>query len=101
MAESKTGGAKRIWLPEGSAERCPGIDGGIKMAINRTKENPFVYYRLDSAGELKHDTPYTVRELDWHKDIPSNGKIKAVCMKNCFILHGESVKQEWIEICLA
>ena len=32
-------------------------------------KNPFVYYRLDSAGELKHDTPYAVRELDWHKDL--------------------------------
>ena len=39
------------------------------MAINRTKENPFIYFRLDSAGELKHDTPYAVRELDWHKDL--------------------------------
>ena len=34
-----------------------------------SKENPFVYYRLDSAGELKHNTPYAVRELDWHQDL--------------------------------
>lgn len=32
-------------------------------------DNPFVYYRLDSAGELNHHAPYTVRELDWHKDL--------------------------------
>ena len=34
-----------------------------------SKDNPFVYYRLDSTGELKHDTAYAVRELDWHKDL--------------------------------
>ena len=34
-----------------------------------SKENPFVFYRLDSAGELKHNTPYAVRELDWHQDL--------------------------------
>ena len=36
---------------------------------NILKGNPFVYYRLDSATELKHDTPYAVRDLDWHKDL--------------------------------
>ena len=34
-----------------------------------SKENPFAYYRLDSAGELKHDSAYAVCELDWHKDL--------------------------------
>lgn len=31
--------------------------------------NPFVYYRLDSIKELKHDAACTVRDLDWHKDL--------------------------------
>ena len=31
--------------------------------------NPFVYFRLDSIGELKRDTSCPVRELDWHKDL--------------------------------
>ena len=31
--------------------------------------NPFVYYRLDSIGELKRDASCPVRELDWHKDL--------------------------------
>ncbi len=31
--------------------------------------NPFVYYRLDSANELKHDLSCAVRQLDWHKDL--------------------------------
>lgn len=34
-----------------------------------SKENPFVYYRLDSTEELKHETTYAVRELDWRKDL--------------------------------
>ncbi len=31
--------------------------------------NPFVYYRLDSVGELRRDAPCAVRELDWRKDL--------------------------------
>ena len=31
--------------------------------------NPFVYFRLDSIGELKRNTSCSVRELDWHKDL--------------------------------
>ena len=31
--------------------------------------NPFVYYRLDSIKELKHDAACTVRDLDWNKDL--------------------------------
>lgn len=31
--------------------------------------NPFVYYRLDTIKELKHDAACTVRDLDWHKDL--------------------------------
>lgn len=31
--------------------------------------NPFVYYRLDSIQELKHDAACTVRDLDRHKDL--------------------------------
>ena len=31
--------------------------------------NPFVYYRIDSIKELKHDAACTVRDLDWHKDL--------------------------------
>ena len=33
--------------------------------------NPFVYYRLDSIKELKHDAACAVRDLDWHKDLPA------------------------------
>ena len=32
---------------------------------------PFVYYRLDSIKELKHDAACAVRDLDWHKDLPA------------------------------
>ena len=31
--------------------------------------NPFVYYRLDSAKELKRYASRAVRELDWHRDL--------------------------------
>ena len=31
--------------------------------------NPYVYYRLDSMKELKHDDACDVCELDWHKDL--------------------------------
>ncbi len=31
--------------------------------------NPFVYYRIDSTEDLKHDSFCAVRELDWHKDL--------------------------------
>ena len=36
---------------------------------NISKGNPFIYFRLDSAGELKHNVPYAVCDLDWHKDL--------------------------------
>ena len=39
--------------------------------------NPFVYYRLDSIKELKHDAACTVRDLDWHKDLPAIQKFYA------------------------
>ena len=31
--------------------------------------SPFVYYRLDSAADLKRGAPCVVRELDWHRDL--------------------------------
>ena len=31
--------------------------------------NPFIYFRLDSIGELKRDASCPVRELDLHKDL--------------------------------
>ena len=31
--------------------------------------NPFVYYRLDSVNELKHNVSWPVCDLDWHKDL--------------------------------
>lgn len=31
--------------------------------------NPYVNYRLDSIKDLKHDVPYAVHDLDWHKDL--------------------------------
>ena len=31
--------------------------------------NPFVYYRLDSIKELRHNVSYPVCDLDWHKDL--------------------------------
>jgi hypothetical protein len=32
-------------------------------------KNPFVYYRLDSIGELKRGAARDVRGLDWHRDL--------------------------------
>ena len=36
---------------------------------NVSTSNPFVYYRLESIKELKHDASCVVRDLDWHKDL--------------------------------
>ena len=36
---------------------------------NVSTENPFVCFRLDSIKELKHDVPWVVCDLDWHKDL--------------------------------
>ncbi|MBQ6382115.1 MAG: GNAT family N-acetyltransferase [Clostridia bacterium] len=39
--------------------------------------NPFVYYRLDSIKDLLYRTNYTVRDLDWHKDLAAIQKFYA------------------------
>ena len=39
--------------------------------------NPFVYYRLDSIKELKHDAACAVCDLDCHKDLPAIQKFYA------------------------
>ena len=39
--------------------------------------NPFVYYRLDSIKELKHDAACAVHDLDWHKDLAAIQKFYA------------------------
>ncbi len=39
--------------------------GGCRIAMS----NPFVYYRLDSAKELRHEETRAVRDLDWHRDL--------------------------------
>ena len=31
--------------------------------------NPYVYYRIDSLADLKHDPGCSVSDLDWHTDL--------------------------------
>lgn len=32
-------------------------------------DNPYVYYRIDSTGELKRSRSYPVSDLNWHTDL--------------------------------